>query len=67
MTEHAQTLPEWHRQLAVLAADEDLEWLVSSSPEGHLDAFRRGLSPAEELSELRLMGEWRGCGCGGGG
>ena len=56
----------WLAELARLARDEELAWLVSSEPLAHRQAFDDGLSPYEELSALRDMSEWRGCGCGGG-
>jgi hypothetical protein len=57
---------QWLSRLLLLAKEQDLEWLVSGETAGHRDAFDRGLSPEEELSALKDMAQWRGCGCGGG-
>jgi len=57
----------WLAEFRHLAEEDDLVWLVSSAKGAHLDAYRAGVSPAEELQVLADMAEWRGCGCGGGG
>jgi hypothetical protein len=56
----------WLAEFRHLAEDDDLGWLVSSAKSAHLDAYRAGVSPTEELQVLADMAEWRGCGCGGG-
>jgi hypothetical protein len=55
----------WTMQLQKLAAERDLEWIVSTKPNAHRTAYESGLSPEEELTALSDMGQWRGCGCGG--
>ena len=57
----------WLAELAYIAKERELEWLVSVGPDIHRAAFDRGMSPDEELTALGDMSEWRGCGCGGGG
>jgi hypothetical protein len=55
----------WFAELAVLAKERGLEWMVQKGAETHRDAFLKGASPEEELRTLADMSEWRGCGCGG--
>lgn len=57
----------WLAELARVAEELELKWLVSSEPWAHKKAYDEGLTPDEELIALRDMSEWRGCGCGGGG
>jgi len=57
----------WLAEFRRVAEADELGWLVSSAVDAHLDAYRAGVSPAEELQVLADMAEWRGCGCGGGG
>jgi hypothetical protein len=56
----------WLQQLRALAAEQDALWLIAADGSTHRPAFARGLAPEQELNEMLLMGEWRGCGCGGG-
>lgn len=56
----------WKQQLRELAREQELEWAVGADVEAHRAAYEAGLSPAEELASLADMGQWRGCGCGGG-
>jgi len=56
----------WLAELARLAKERELEWLVSVGSDIHRAAFDKGLSPDEELAARADMSEWRGCGCGGG-
>ena len=55
----------WLAELACVAKERELEWLVSVGSDIHRAAFDKGLSPDEELTALADMCEWRGCGCGG--
>ena len=55
----------WYEELQQLAAKSDLLWLVASDVKTHVEAFRKGRSPEEELVELIELAQWRGCGCGG--
>jgi hypothetical protein len=56
----------WFAELASLARDRGLEWMVQKDAKTHQDSHAMGLSPEEELAALADMAEWRGCGCGGG-
>ncbi|MDT3670162.1 MAG: hypothetical protein ROZ37_07495 [Aromatoleum sp.] len=56
----------WCDELERIAGERGLSWLVSPRKEGHLAAFQQGLSPDDELNALFDIGQWRGCGCGGG-
>lgn len=55
----------WLQELQRLAAEQDLQWLVSARSASHRKAYESGLSPVQELFALKDMSEWRGCGCGG--
>jgi len=55
----------WFEELRRLAQAQDLAWLIACEPDTHRDAFAKGLTPDEELTALKDMAEWRGCGCGG--
>lgn len=57
---------EWFNELKRLAQEEDVLWVVDTSGKSHLESFRKGHLPSEEIQELQLIAEWRGCGCGGG-
>ena len=55
----------WYEELQQLAVKSDSLWLVSTDSKSHVEAYRKGLSPEEELAELDELAQWRGCGCGG--
>lgn len=57
---------KWYDELGRLAGERGLSWLVSPQKDGHRAAFEQGLSPDDELNALFDIGQWRGCGCGGG-
>lgn len=57
---------DWLAEFTRLAREQDAEWLVPADASVRLGGFEAGLSPQEELTALKDMAEWRGCGCGGG-
>lgn len=61
-----QPYARWLAELERLAREQELGWLIGCGADAHRAAFEKGLSPAEELAQLKDMAEWRGCGCGGG-
>jgi len=54
----------WYRELRQLARQNELQWLLSSSPAHHQTSYEKGFSPDEELAELEELAQWQGCGCG---
>jgi hypothetical protein len=52
--------------LRALAVEHDALWLIAADGSTHRGAFASGHTPEQELHDMLLMGEWRGCGCGGG-
>jgi len=56
----------WLAEFTRLAFEQDASWLVPPHGADPLSGYAAGLSPQEELSALKDMSEWRGCGCGGG-
>lgn len=56
----------WLAEFTRLAFEQDASWLVPQDAAAPLSGYAAGLSPQEELSALKDMSEWRGCGCGGG-
>ena len=61
----ARNYDSWFAELASLAHDRGLEWIVQRDAQILRDSYARGVSPDEELAALADMAEWRGCGCGG--
>lgn len=67
MTRPAQTPYDiWLADFNRLAIEQGASWLVPCEGAAPLAGYAAGLSPQEELSALKDMSEWRGCGCGGG-
>ena len=66
MTAPPMSFEAWFEALQHLAREQDVEWLIAREDDTHRSSFERGLSPDEELTALKDMSEWRGCGCGGG-
>jgi len=60
------TFEAWLAELRQLAAERDLTWIVSATPENHRKGYDKGFTPEDELDALTDLAEWRGCGCGGG-
>jgi hypothetical protein len=60
-----QSYELWLAELVQVAKQQELQWLVSPGTATHRLAFDNGLTPHEELTALKDMSEWRGCGCGG--
>jgi hypothetical protein len=56
----------WPAEFSRLAFEQDASWLVPPDAAAPLSGYAAGLSPQEELSALKDMSEWRGCGRGGG-
>ena len=56
----------WLAEFTRIAMEQGLDWLVPSEPSARRAAFDKGLTPEEELTALKEVAEWRGCGCGGG-
>jgi len=55
----------WYKELQNLAVKSDSLWLISMDSKSHVESYRKGLSPEEELVELEELAQWKGCGCGG--
>lgn len=64
--ESGNTFDQWVRDLRILAAGRECEWLATGIGASHREAWAAGISPADHLDALERMAEWRGCGCGGG-
>lgn len=61
-----QLFNQWLSELTQLALDEGLEWMVTDSDQALRASFLAGKRPVDELIELSRLGQWQGCGCGGG-
>ncbi len=61
------TYAAWLAEFTRLAREQDAEWLIPADASLPLPGFATGATPQEELTALKEMAEWRGCGCGGGG
>ncbi|KAA1170869.1 hypothetical protein FWJ25_18275 [Marinobacter salinexigens] len=59
-----EAFEHWLSQLKSLAQEDGCEWLISSDAGYHRAAFKKGLTPSEELERLQRLGSWGGCGCG---